>query len=367
MPRKKSHRKLPNGKGSITKLGKTSSGKERVSPYMARLPAYYDSNGKEIRPILGCYKTYEEAFDALVAFDGALPSKLKLIDVYEMWKKDKYFQKLSIKSQERYDRSFKRFERLHSKRITDIKLPQLQAVIDEMVTEGYIDSNGEEQEYTYEYVTRLKIVIDKIYTKAIKLDIVDKNLGKYLEVDGRESIPEKQVFTIDEINTLIKNAEGYPFAKYILIMIFTGMRPGEFRGLRVKNIDFEKMIISEFGIKTKKGKNRIMPIHPYILDYLKEFAEKSRTGYIYEKNGERVSEATFYEDYYNTLEAIGLPLYVPKSCRSTFATLGHTFEIDPLVLTNLLGHENLKTTNDNYIDDYIEYLAKEMQKIKKSQ
>lgn len=363
MPRKKAHRKLPNGKGSITKLGKTSSGKERVSPYMARLPAYYDSNGKEIRHILGCYKTYEEAFDALMNFDGMMPTDLKLIDVYNLWKKDKYFNKLSIKSQERYDRSFKRFERLHGLRITDIKLNQLQNVVDEMITEGYINSKGEEMMYTYEYVTRLKIVITKIYDKAIDLEILKRNLGKSLEVDGRESIPEKQVFSISEINQMFDNAEKYPFLKFILIMIYTGMRPGEFRGLRVSSIDFKRRTISNFGIKTKKGKTRVIVIHDKIYRYLYELAKLSETGYIYEKDGQRVSERTFYDDYYKTLDQVGLPSYLPKSCRSTFATLAHVYGMNDLVAINLMGHEDLKTTNDNYIDDYIEYLLKEVNKI----
>lgn len=362
MARRKKHRKLPNGRGSITKLGKTPSGRERVSPYLARLPAYYDSNGKVVRQILGCYPTYEEAFDALAQYDGIMPSDQKLIDVYRLWQNGKYYKKITVKSQERYDRSFRRFERLYNKNIADIKLYHLQAVIDEMVTEGYVYA-GEERQYTAEYITRLKIVIKRIYNEAIKHDLVKKNLGDFLEVDGRESIPEKQVFTLNEVQRMLDNAEELPFLKYILIMIYTGMRPGEFRGLKVKSIDFDKMLIENFGIKTKKGKERVVPIHPKIEQYLREFADNSQTGYIYEKNGQRVSETTFYEDYYATLEELNLPIYVPKSCRSTFTTMAHNFGIDNIALMNLLGHEDLKTTTDNYLKDYLEYITGEVRKI----
>lgn len=362
MARRKKYRKLPNGRGSITKLGKTAAGRERVSPYMARLPAYYDINGKAIRPILGCYKTYDEAFDALIKFDGVVPSEQKLIDVYNMWKDGNYYKKLTPKSQDRYDRSFKRFERLYSKRIADIKLYQLQAVIDEMVTEGYVYA-GEEKQYTAEYIMRLKIVIKQVYKEAIKHDLVKKNLGNLLEVDGRESVPEKQVFSASERQTMINNADNVPFVKYILIMTYSGMRPGEFRGLKVKSLDFENKVIKNFGIKTKKGKRRVIPIHPLIEDYLKEFAADSKTGYIYEKNGERVSETTFYDDYYDTLEKLNLPIYVPKSCRSTFATMAHESGMDHITLMNILGHEDLKTTNDNYIDNFYDYIYNQVKKV----
>lgn len=361
MPRKKRKPKLPNGFGSIVHLSKRR-GRERLSPRLVRLPTYYDSDGKAHRKILGCYKTYEDAFNALAQFEGKLPKEHKLYDVYEMRKKGKYYKKLTPQSQERYDRSFSRFDRLHSKRIADIKLYQLQNIIDEMATEGYI-KDGEELGYTAEYISRLKTVIKKVYTEAIKNDMVDKNLGDFLEVDGRESIPEKQVFKDKSIEIMFENIERVPFVRYILLMIYTGMRPGEFRGLKVNSIDLEKGVIKDFGIKTDRGKEREILILPKIKDIVTQLVEESKTGYIYERNGQRVSETTFYEDYYATLEELGLPLYLPKACRSTFATMAHTSKVNELVIQMMLGHESYKTTTESYIKAPDEFMRTELNKI----
>ena len=88
-------RKLPNGIGSITKIEKTTAGKKRLSPYQVRLPAYYDLEGKAKRKVLvGYYKTYKEAYQALISFNGLDKKSDKLIDVFNAYKKSKDFKEI---------------------------------------------------------------------------------------------------------------------------------------------------------------------------------------------------------------------------------------------------------------------------------
>lgn len=55
--------RLPNGYGSITKL----SGNRR-NPYIVRITAGYDNEGRQIRKILGYYPNRKRALEALAAY-----------------------------------------------------------------------------------------------------------------------------------------------------------------------------------------------------------------------------------------------------------------------------------------------------------
>ena len=146
-------RKLPNGIGSITKLGKTKAGKNRLSPYMARLPAYYDIEGKEIRKVIGCFRTYTEAQEALLNYNGLDNKADKLIDIYNAYKQSKDFRDLTRKTQVKYDTAFSHFEQLHTQKIININRYQLQKVIDNKVEEGYYTlENGEKKNWFWRNV-----------------------------------------------------------------------------------------------------------------------------------------------------------------------------------------------------------------------
>ena len=57
--------RLPNGFGSVVKL----SGKRR-KPYLAKITAGWDDNGKQIRKCIGYAKTKKEAIELLVKYNA---------------------------------------------------------------------------------------------------------------------------------------------------------------------------------------------------------------------------------------------------------------------------------------------------------
>lgn len=362
----KRRRKYANGQGSITHV------KGKKSPWWARLPATYDSSGKEHRKTVGFFKTQKEAQNALDSY--TLIDDIKTFkDIYTEYKKTDDFLNLTKKTKDRYEDAFLSFKPLWNKNIMDIKALQLQKCINAKVLEGYYateDGKRVRKEYSKDSISRLKHVASKIYNFAERHDLVDKNRARVLEVKGLDPKPEKTIFFADEIDKLFNSIPYNPYARHVLAMIFTGMRTSEYRNLKVDNIDFENKMITDFGIKTNKGRKRIMFIHEKIEDILLELAEESTTGYIVEnitmnrqnKKATHPSDQTFRKGIFNkALEKAGLEKTIPKQCRYTFATIAHLSGISDMDLMDLMGHESIMTTKNSYIQTIDFYLMQQLQ------
>lgn len=255
----------------------------------------------------------------------------------------------------------------------DIKALQLQKCIDAKVLAGYYAiENGKRvrKEYSKDSISRLKHVASKIYNFAEMHDLVDKNRAKVLEVKGLDPKPEKTIFFADDIDKLFKSIPYNPHARHVLSMIFTGMRTSEYRNLKTDNFDFKNKMIKDFGIKTNKGRRRIMFIHEKIEDILFELAKESTTGYIVEnttinrqnKKPTHPSDYTFRKSIFNVaLEKAGLEKTIPKQCRYTFATIAHLSGISDIDLMDLMGHESIMTTKNSYIQTIDFYLMQQLQ------
>lgn len=359
-------RKLPNGTGSIEKVMYTPQGKLRVNKYRARLPK---SKG---RKDIGFFKSYNLALEALVNYKKPKPA-VTFRDIYEKYKQSNEFLRVSSKTQRRYETSFDRFEEIHDVNIHEITYSDLQDVLDQMELDGYEKpiGNGEykHMEYSNHSIKRLKILVSKIYQRAIKDDLVQLDLSKYLEVGGVGIRRKKEIFTNEDIDKLFKSIPYNINAMHILFMIFTGMRTSEYLYLRTSNIDLERNQITDFGEKTEAGKTRKMFIHPKIKDIVKYLVENSELGHIVEAKratGETYipSDTTFYKTiYYPALKKAGIEKKIPYTCRYTFATIAHQSGVSDKALQKLMGHTDFSVTANSYIQNYDEYIYKELQKI----
>src|SRR5699024_6368908 len=87
-----------------------------------------------------------------------------------------------------------------------------------------------------------------------------KNYAQFVVVPPNDKPTNRKPFTHDEIELLWNNVNKVEFADVPLIMIYTGLRPGELIGIEVPNIFLEERYLIA-GIKTRAGKNRTIPIH----------------------------------------------------------------------------------------------------------
>ena len=156
------------------------------------------------------------------------------------------------------------------------------------------------------------------------------NLYKLIAADGHASkdlpsfivLPplmekERQPFTAEEQRALWRLYEsGDILAALPLLMIYTGMMPGEAQNLRTEHIDLEARTITHAGLKTKVRKSTPMVIASAILPLVSDLmANAQESGYIFPHN-----EDIFYDNYYTALSRAGCRKLPPYSCRHTTAT-----------------------------------------------
>lgn len=361
-------RKLPNGIGSITKLGKIN-GRNRVRPYMARLPSQYDINGKETRPIIGCYKTYNQALESLLNYTAPADDKATLLEVFQSYKDDLDYNDLSHKTQVKYNSNFEHFANLHHTPINQISQYDLQTVINDRVKNGYdeIDQGKTiHKNYSKDTIRQLKTVLVKTYEHAIEKGIIQRNIAKDLVVRGEAEKGDqgKNPFTDEELLSMYNNRKKIPFLDHIIVMSLTGLRTSEYRNLKVTSIDLKNNIIEDFGIKTDTGKQRIVYILPSIRAIITELKAQSKSGYLYEKDGKHMSDTTFRKDFQEALDQIGLPNHVPYDCRRSLATRAKKHKTKLRDISDMLGHKDETTTQKYYIiDDEIQIDEKELSKL----
>ena len=343
-------KKKANRQGSVTKTKKNK-------PYWVRVTD--PATGK--RKSLGIYATRTEAQEILNNYlvnpyeiDN---SKIIFSELYKLFisNQREMVKKATLDS---YKNSYKRCEPLHSLVFREIKGPQMQQAINNLNT------SSATKQITKNFLTTL-------FNYGIELEIITVNRAKYIKIPKESVQKEKNIFSSYEIQKLWNNISTQ-WVDYILIMIYTGMRIGELAGLKKENVDLLQGFING-GNKTEKGKNRQIPIHKDIFQLIKGLYEKSPTDYLLynqnwifkkkEKENKPLRINFFREHFYKTLESLGMS-HKPHDCRKTLSTLMSRQQLTTTAITDILGHENIETTNKFYIKTDKENLKAEMNNIK---
>lgn len=173
------------------------------------------------------------------------------------------------------------------------------------------------------------------------------NLFKLASADGfvNERIPslielpelvenERTPFSSDEQKSLWKLYESANLSAAVpLLMIYTGMMPGEAMQLRVENIDLDARLVRGVGLKTKVRKQSPVVLAESILPLVQDLIDHARPdGFLFTQ-----SKDDWYKDYYAVLEKAGCRRLSPYSCRHTTATaLAITENIAPQTIKKVM-------------------------------
>ena len=135
------------------------------------------------------------------------------------------------------------------------------------------------------------------------------------------------------------------------LLYATGTRISELLNLELNHIDFDECIIRVTG---KGKKDRIIPIGNTAINYLKlyindyrKFILKTKTNnYVFlNKNGEKMSRQGFFKILKELAHNAGITKELsPHTLRHSFATHLLNNGADLRIIQELLGHENLSTT-----------------------
>lgn len=331
--------KRVNGTGSITKV----SGNRRKPFQVIVTLGWDDDSGKQIRKSLGYFETRDKATVALANYNenpyDISGGKATFSDVYEKWSEQK-FVTISQSNVKSYEAAYKRCSFLYKKQFKDIGVDDLQYVVDTA------DCN-------YPTLRKLKVLLSQLYSYAVPRKLTDRDYSEAVDIQKfKDKNPNKrcrQAFTAAQIEK-IKTLDSTDIAKTVLMLIYSGLRIGEFLNLKKSDCHFDEHYIDIIKSKTENGIRKV-PIADKTMAYWRYFYDKADSEYLlsmdgrnfYDDSGYRAYKDTYWQPFMEALEHGKRDIH---ETRHTCSTMLHEAEIYPAKINRILGHTG-KTTAEN--------------------
>ena len=243
-------------------------------------------------------------------------------------------------------------------------------LVDKKDIEKYIRSLNKSSKTISHVISSLK----SFYNYYMRMGNIKSNPTD--EID-RPKIEKKipEFLTLEEVSSLLNfevNNEFEARNKAILELLYSsGLRISELTSLELSNIDLDECLVRVMG---KGSKERIVPLGDYAIDALKEYIyfyrpmlNKNNSSYVFLNNRRGVLSRQFiFKVIKEECIKKGIRKNVsPHTLRHTFATHLLKNGADLRIIQELLGHENLSTTqiythltNDKLKHDYEDYFPR---------
>ena len=214
-----------------------------------------------------------------------------------------HFSSLGESKQYAYKAAWKRLEKIKNTHIDQLTVANLQQIV-------------AEQCKSFNTARDCKTLLTALFRTAAAEGYVNKDIPSFIQLPKQEET-ERIPFSDTEQASLWKVYEsGDIRAAAPLLMIYTGMMPGEARKLNVANIDMEKRLIIGAGMKTNVRKATPIVMAESILPVVEALiANAQPDGQLWQKWKQK-----WYKDYYDVLKAAECRPLSPYSCRHTTAT-----------------------------------------------
>ena len=236
--------KLPNGYGSVVKL----SGKRR-KPYQVRKTVgwhYDEAKDKQIQDMItiGYAATRAEGLQMLADYNNnpfdTKATKMTFSDVYEEWSKRK-FPTISESNVKGYTASYKSCEPLYNKIFKDIKLVDLQTVI---------DTCGK----NFPTLKKIKVLFNQLFDYALKNDICNKDYSSFVDIvqykDRNPNKYDRNKFEKNEIDIIWEQKED-KYYQIVLMLLYSGVRISEMLDLKKENVHLKNSILMLSVVKQR--------------------------------------------------------------------------------------------------------------------
>lgn len=279
----------------------------------------------------GGFSTKKDAVNYLPSITVNAERKApKLIDLWNQYETNK-LPKLGESKQTAYKIARTRLDSLMNQQITDLTTADLQKVINEKSSSYYTARD-------------MKVVLSHLYKIALADQFVQVNLSEHIELPTLEE-KEATPFTENEVDIMWKSyADGDIFVGFLLMMIYSGMMPGELFACRKDMINFDRCEIWGCGKKTKKRKKEVPIVFaecvkPVVVE-LCEYADGEMIQ-PYKRND-------WYDKYHECTARIGVRDLDPYSCRHTTGTEAAKQNLNASTIQKIMRHSKI-TTSQRYI------------------
>ncbi len=361
--------RLPNGFGNVSKL----SGKRR-NPWRARKTSGWtlDEKTNKVKQeyiTIGYYATRQQAIQALSDYNtnpyDLDANKITFAEVYEKWS-EKKFEEISPSNISGYKASYKLCESIYNTKFADLKLIHLQTIV---------DKSGK----NYPALKKLKILFNQLFDYAAMNEIItkDRHIVEYLNIGKEEKSTKHYRFTDAEIDTMWRWADGNEYVQVILMLIYSGVRPGELFNTKCSSVDLESRF---FTIEKGKNENaaRKVPIHDRTLPFFEHWMSKGNEYLITNLSGGKFNFDTNHSSYVDPfwiplLKDMGILQYknvngeaaehLPDDTRHTFTTMWKEKRLDEAMRRKIQGHSGKGIGEIVYTHFELEKLKEELNKL----
>ena len=313
-----------NGTGTAFKRGSTWTAQvvyDRV----------YVADNKPLRRLTrskGGFKSRDEALRYCPILKNG-PQKPKLAPTLEhYWNtfKDGAYTALGESKQRAYTIAWNRMGSIRNTRIDQLTVADLQKLVSDKCKSYYTAKD-------------CKTLLSNLFRIAAAEGYANQDIPSFIQLPALQE-EERKPFSELEQKALWKSYEdGDIRAAAPLLMIYTGMMPGEAMALRVGHIDLDARTITGVGMKTKVRKKTPIVLAETIIPVVQDLiAHASADGKFWPSH-----KKEFYERYYAALDAAGTRKLSPYSCRHTTATaLAITEGIAPQTVRKVMRWSNTK-------------------------
>lgn len=361
--------KLPNGYGSITKL----KGNRR-NPFLVRVTvgSSVDPDTGRLRldrRVLGYFPNQAAARQALADYHSnpdSLRPTVTFAEVFEEWSEEK-FEGISRSGVSGYMAAFNALSDLHGRRFRELQPLEIQRAI---------NASGK----AYPSRKKMKSLISQLYKFAALNRIVPSDINPAASIDiGRPESSGKihARFSRDELEVLWRWSSGNPYVQLILIMVYSGARPGEVLGLRKDDVNLAERF---FYIREAKNATSIrrVPIHRAVLPFWESWMSMPGEMAFSQMNGEpfrfQTNHGQFTETYWDpVLRDLNILTYIgedgaershkPHDCRHSFTSLWKEEKLDEAMRRRIQGHAGLGIGEQVYTEYEMAALLAELDRL----
>ncbi|MCR5807028.1 MAG: tyrosine-type recombinase/integrase [Oscillospiraceae bacterium] len=319
------------------------------------------------------FPTYNDAYQALIEYNRAAcdtGSQATMKMLFEWWSMEHKQTLKTENSKKAIDSLWAYCTDIADMYISQVRSKDLKKCIENACTMVY----GKERKASPVTKRRMKHLFDMMFDYAVENDLAQKNYARIFQLppDIRE-LEEKQKtghisFGDSEMERLKSNVGHIEGVDMLLIQSYSGWRPNEMLALEIKNVNIKEGYFVG-GMKTKAGKDRKVPIHPFILPFVKaRYDEAVQLGCSYLFPGEDKTHHMNYHSYdrifHSVIKELGLDKrHRPHDCRVQFITMLKNAGADEYAIKHLAGHKISDITEKLYTKRSFEWLISELERI----
>lgn len=314
-------KKRGNGQGSVYRSG---------NGWTAQVTLYstLDADGKRIqkrRKKCG-FSTKKDALAYIEALRGQQGRRAPaLLEYYQIFERDDA-PKLSKSKQCAYKIARRRLDDIIGLPVDQLTTVLIQKVIDKEATSYYTARD-------------IRDLLSLLMQKAMADQFVSVNLARHVALPALEE-RDPTPYTPEEVKALwAAYAAGDAMAGYPLLMIYSGMMPGELLACRADAVDLDACEIRGAGKKTATRKASAIVFPEFLRPVVEDLVARA--------DGEKllpIGRDRFYADFKDMEKRLGIRQLPPYSCRHTTGTEAARTGVSAPILQQIMRHAKITTT-----------------------